>query len=136
MSKKKAKIKSLGRLIVTTYPDEVKVLNQVYDVEEHEKTYKILKKTSENQADYDIPAMQKLLKKDKVKNGDTQLSEFPMSWSLNYSIWYELEDYEYVLNLLFERNSRTVKLLQERADKAKETASELEKLLKETLGGD
>ena len=80
--------------------------------------------------------MQKLLKKDKVKNGDTQLSKFPMSWSLNYSIWYELEDYEYVLNLLFESNSRTVKLLQERADKAKETASELEKLLKETLGGD
>jgi len=90
MSKKKTKIKSLGRLIVTTYPDEVKVLNQVYDVEEHEKTYKILKKTSGNQADYDVPAMQKLLKKDKVINGNTQLSEFPMSWSLNYSIWYEL----------------------------------------------
>lgn len=136
MSKKKTKIKSLGRLIVTTYPDEVKVLNQVYDVEEHEKTYKILKKTSENQADYDVPAMQKLLKKDKVKNGDTQLSEFPISWSLNYSIWYELENYEHVLNLLFERNSKTVETLQKRADKAKETASEMEKQLKETLGGD
>ena len=37
MSKKETKIKSLGRLIVTTYPDEVKVLNQVYDVEELEK---------------------------------------------------------------------------------------------------
>ena len=136
MSKKKAKIKSLGRLIVTTYPDEVKVLNQVYDVEEHEKTYKILKKTSENQADYDVPAMQKLLKKDKVKNGNTQLSEFPMSWSLNYAIWYELENYEHVLNLLFERNSKTAELLQKRADKAKETALEIEKQLKEALGGD
>ena len=136
MSKKKAKIKSLGRLIVNTYPDEVKILNQVYDVEEHEKTYKILKKTSENQADYDVPAMQKLLKKDKVKNGGTQLSEFPMSWSLNYAIWYELEDYEHVLNLLFERNSKTTELLQKRADKAKETALEIEKQLKETLGGD
>jgi len=136
MSKKKAKIKSLGRLIVTTYPDEVKVLNQVYDVEEHEKTYKILKKTSENQADYDVPAMQKLLKKDKAINGNTQLSEFPISWSLNYSIWYELEDYGHVLNLLFERNSKTVETLQKRADKAKETASEIEKQLKEALGGD
>lgn len=136
MSKKKTKIKSLGRLIVTAYPDEVKVLNQVYDVEEHEKTYKILKKTSENQADYDAPAMQKLLKKDKAINENTQLSEFPISWSLNYSIWYELEDYGHVLNLLFERNSKTVETLQKRADKAKETASELEKLLKETLGGD
>lgn len=136
MSKKKTKIKSLGRLIVTTYPDEVKVLNQVYDVEEHEKTYKILKKTSENQADYDVPAMQKLLKKDKAINGNTQLSEFPISWSLNYSIWYELEDYGHVLNLLFERNSKTVETLQKRADKAKETASEIEKQLKETLGGD
>lgn len=136
MSKKKTKIKSLGRLIITTYPDEVKVMNQVYDVEEHEKTYKILKKTSENQADYDVPTMQKLLKKDKVKNGDTQLSEFPMSWSLNYTVWYEPENYEHVLNLLFERNSKTVELLQKRADKVKETASELEKQLKETLGGD
>ena len=136
MSKKKTKIKSLGRLIITTYPDEVKVINQVYDVEEHEKTYKILKKTSENQADYDVPTMQKLLKKDKVKNGDTQLSEFPMSWSLNYTVWYEPENYEHVLNLLFERNSKTVELLQKRADKVKETASELEKQLKETLGGD
>jgi len=136
MSKKKAKIKSLGRLIVTTYPDEVKVWNQVYDVEEHEKTYKILKKTSENQADYDVPAMQKLLKKDKAINGNTQLSEFPISWSLNYSIWYELEDYGHVLNLLFERNSKTVETLQKRADKAKETASEIEKQLKEALGGD
>ena len=44
MSKKKAEIKSLGRLIVNTYPDGVKVLNQVYDVEEHDKTYRILKK--------------------------------------------------------------------------------------------
>jgi hypothetical protein len=136
MSKKKTKIKSLGRLIVTTYPDEMKILNQVYDVEEHEKTYKILKKTSENQADYDVPAMQKLLKKDKAINGNTQLSEFPISWSLNYSIWYELEDYGHVLNLLFERNSKTVETLQKRADKAKETASEIEKQLKETLGGD
>lgn len=136
MSKKKTKIKSLGRLIVTTYPDEVKILNQVYDVEEHEKTYKILKKTSENQADYDVPAMQKLLKKDKVVNGNTQLSEFPMSWSLNYAIWYELEDFEHILNLLFERNSKTAELLQKRADKAKETASEIEKQLKEALGGD
>ena len=136
MSKKKNKIKSLGRLIVTTYPAEVKILNQVYDVEEHEKTYKILKKTSENQADYDVPAMQKLLKKDKAINGNTQLSEFPISWSLNYSIWYELEDYGHVLNLLFERNSKTVETLQKRADKAKETASEIEKQLKETLGGD
>lgn len=136
MSKKKNKIKSLGRLIVTTYPDEMKILNQVYDVEEHEKTYKILKKTSENQADYDVPAMQKLLKKDKAINGNTQLSEFPISWSLNYSIWYELEDYGHVLNLLFERNSKTVETLQKRADKAKETASEIEKQLKETLGGD
>ena len=117
MSKKKTKIKSLGRLIITTYPDEVKVINQVYDVEEHEKTYKILKKTSENQADYDVPTMQKLLKKDKVKNGDTQLSEFPMSWSLNYTVWYEPENYEHVLNLLFERNSKTVELLQKRAVK-------------------
>lgn len=136
MSKKKTKIKSLGRLIVTTYPDEMKILNQVYDVEEHEKTYKILKKTSENQADYEAPAMQKLLKKDKAINGNTQLSEFPISWSLNYSIWYELEDYGHVLNLLFERNSKTVETLQKRADKAKETASEIEKQLKETLGGD
>lgn len=136
MSKKKTKIKSLGRLIVTTYPDEMKILNQVYDVEEHEKTYKILKKTLENQADYDVPAMQKLLKKDKAINGNTQLSEFPISWSLNYSIWYELEDYEHILNLLFERNSKTAELLQKRADKAKETASEIEKQLKEALGGD
>ena len=136
MSKKKAKIKSLGRLIVTTYPDDMKILNQVYDVEEHEKTYKILKKASENQAYYDVPAMQKLLKKDKVINRNTQLSEFPMSWSLNYSIWYELEDYGHVLNLLFERNSKTVESLQKRADEAKKTALELEKLLKETLGGD
>ena len=40
------------------------------------------------------------------------------------------------LNLLFERNSKTVELLQKRADKAKETASEIERQLKETLGGD
>lgn len=136
MSKKKTKIKSLGRLIVTTYPDEMKILNQVYDVEEHEKTYKILKKTSENQADCDVPTMQRLLKKDKVISENTQLSEFPMSWSLNYDIWYELEDYEHILNLLFERNSKTAELLQKRADKAKETASEIEKQLKEALGGD
>jgi hypothetical protein len=136
MSKKKAEIKSLGRLIVNTYPDGVKVLNQVYDVEEHDKTYRILKKTSENQADWDVPTIQRLLKKEKVINGNTQLSEFPMSWSLNYAIWYELEDYEHVLNLLFERNSKTVESLQKRADKAKETASELERQLKETLGGD
>lgn len=136
MSKKKAKIKSLGRLIVNNYPDEMKILNQVYDVEEHDKTYRILKKTSENQADCDVPTMQRLLKKDKVISENTQLSEFPMSWSLNYDIWYELEDYEHILNLLFERNSKTAELLQERADKAKETASELEKLLKETIGGD
>lgn len=136
MSKKKVEIKSLGRLIVNTYPDEMKILNQVYDVEEHDKTYRILKKTSENQADCDVPTMQRLLKKDKVINGNTQLSEFPMSWSLNYAIWYELEDYEHILNLLFERNSKTAELLQKRADKAKETASEIERLLKETLGGD
>ena len=136
MSKKKVEIKSLGRLIVNTYPDEMKILNQVYDVEEHDKTYKILKKTSENQADYDVPTMQRLLKKDKVISENTQLSEFPMSWSLNYDIWYELEDYEHILNLLFERNSKTAELLQKRADKAKETASEIEKQLKEALGGD
>lgn len=136
MSKKKAKIKSLGRLIVITSPDKIKFFNQVYDVEEHDKTYKILKKTSENQADCDVPTMQRLLKKDKVINENTQLSEFSISWSLNYDIWYELEDYEHVLNLLFERNSKTVELLQKRADKAKETASELKKQLKETLGGD
>lgn len=136
MSKKKAKIKSLGRLIVNNYPDEMKILNQVYDVEEHDKTYRILKKTSENQADCDVPTMQRLLKKDKVISENTQLSEFPMSWSLNYDIWYELEDYEHILNLLFERNSKTAELLQKRADKAKETASEIEKQLKEALGGD
>lgn len=136
MSKKKAEIKSLGRLIVNTYPDEIKFFNQVYDVEEHDKTYKILKKTSENQADCDVPTIQRLLKKEKVINRKSQLSEFPLSWSLNYTIWYELEDYEHVLNLLFERNSKTVELLQKRADKAKETALELEKQLKETLGGD
>ena len=51
MSEKKAKIKSLGRLIVNNYPDEMKILNQVYDVEEHDKTYRILKKTSENHMD-------------------------------------------------------------------------------------
>lgn len=136
MSKKKAKIKSLGRLIVNTYPDEMKILNQVYDVEEHDKTYRILKKTSENQADCDVPTIQRLLKKEKVLNGNSQLSEFPMSWSLNYTVWYEPENYEHVLNLLFERNSKTVELLQKRADKVKETASELEKQLKETLGGD
>lgn len=136
MSEKKAKIKSLGRLIVNNYPDEMKILNQVYDVEEHDKTYRILKKTSENQADCDVPTMQRLLKKDKVISENTQLSEFPMSWSLNYDIWYELEDYEHILNLLFERNSKTAELLQKRADKAKETASEIEKQLKEALGGD
>ena len=136
MSKKKAKIKSLGRLIVNNYPDEMKILNQVYDVEEHDKTYRILKKTSENQDDCDVPTMQRLLKKDKVISENTQLSEFPMSWSLNYAIWYELEDYEHILNLLFERNSKTAELLQKRADKAKETASEIEKQLKEALGGD
>ena len=123
-------------MIVNNYPDEMKILNQVYDVEEHDKTYRILKKTSENQADCDVPTMQRLLKKDKVISENTQLSEFPMSWSLNYDIWYELEDYEHILNLLFERNSKTAELLQKRADKAKETASEIEKQLKEALGGD
>ena len=115
MSEKKAKIKSLGRLIVNNYPDEMKILNQVYDVEEHDKTYRILKKTSENQADCDAPTMQRLLKKDKVISENTQLSEFPMSWSLNYDIWYELEDYEHILNLLFERNSKTAELLQKKS---------------------
>lgn len=136
MSKKKAKIKSLGRLVINTYTDDMRVLNQFYDVEEHDKTYRILKKTSENQANCDVPTMQRLLKKDKVISENTQLSEFPMSWSLNYDIWYELEDYEHILNLLFERNSKTAELLQKRADKAKETASEIEKQLKEALGGD
>lgn len=136
MSKKKVEIKSLGRLIVITSPNEIKFFNQVYDVEKHDKTYKILKKTSENQADCDVPTIQRLLKKEKVINGKSQLIEFPMSWSLNYTVWYELEDYEHVLNLLFERNSKTVELLQKRADKVKETASEIEKQLKEALGGD
>lgn len=136
MKNNNKKIKSLGRLIVITSPDKIKFFNQVYDVEEHDKTYRILKKTSENQADCDVPTIQRLLKKEKVLNGNSQLSEFPMSWSLNYNVWYEPENYEHVLNLLFERNSKTVELLQKRADKVKETASELEKQLKETLGGD
>ena len=74
MSKKKAKIKSLGRLIVATYP--AMMLKNI-------KTYKILKDIK-NQADCDVPTIQRLLKKDKVINRNTQLNEFPMSWSVNY----------------------------------------------------
>lgn len=132
----KNKIKSLGRLIITNHPNETKIFSQIYKVEEHDKTYKILEKTSDSQADFDVSVIQKFVKKEKVINGQSEVSELPVSWSLGYSLWYELEDYEHLLKLVVEKISRTVNVLQKRADEARVSALRIEKLLEETLEGD